>query len=381
LLASFLAGCSSEENSNPNNPGALTAGAANGGSTIGGASGAGGASAGAPTAGVATVGGGGMVTGGSGGTINNGGQSNGGFNNGGVTNGGSAGVAGMPSGGQSNGGSGGDPGDPRSPANTCTRWKADTANSSEGSWSGSVESCTAGDISADGRENALRMVNLVRWLADLPAVTTDDTSNQQAQACALMMTANDELSHDPPMSWKCYSKTGADGAGSSNISSAPGVGSVLSYMVDSGNDTTHGHRRWILSNGLGPIGLGSAGQNGASCMRVFGGQGNANKKWMAWPPPGAFPMQAYRDKYGRTLDETGWSIQTDMDLASAQVTITSGGQAKPVDVNQLEHNYGAKNAIRIVPSSWSALAGSSYSVKVSGIAMPIEYDVQIIDCQ
>jgi uncharacterized protein YkwD len=295
---------------------------------------------------------------------------------------GSAGMSAGGSGGASGGnGGGGGVNDPRSPANTCARWKADTATLSEGTWSGSVDSCMAGDISADGRENALRMVNLVRWLADLPAVTTNDNSNQQAQACALMMTANGMLNHKPPMNWKCYSTTGADGAGSSNISSAPGVASVLSYMVDAGNDTTHGHRRWILSNGLGPIGLGSAGQDGSSCMRVFGGQGNANKKWMAWPPPGAFPMQAYRDKYDRKLDQTGWSIQSDADLAGSQVTITSGGQAKPVNVTQLDHDYGAKNAMRIVPSGWSAEAGATYSVNVTGAGTPLSYEVQMIDCK
>ena len=61
----------------------------------------------------------------------------------------------------------------------CARWNADTANVSEGTWSGSVAACEVGDISADGRENALRLFNLVRWLADLPAVQTEEQRNQQ----------------------------------------------------------------------------------------------------------------------------------------------------------------------------------------------------------
>lgn len=338
-----------------------TGGATNGGATNGGAPTAGsGASAGANA---------GSTSGGNGGA-QNGGGANGGGANGGAQNGGSA-----------NGGSGGGDGGDRSPTATCARWKADTANLSEGTWSGSVDACTVGDISAEGRANALRMVNLMRWLADLPAVTTDDASNQQAQACALMMTANDELSHSPPMSWDCYSAAGAMGAGSGNISSAPGVESVLSYMVDPGNPTTLGHRRWILSNALGPIGLGSAGSGGASCMRVFGGKGKANKDWMAWPPPGAFPMQAYKDRYNRVLDDTGWSIQSDLDLSNAQVTITSGGQDRPVKVTELDPNYGSEQAISIIPDGWKAGAGNTYSVSVTGGEVPINYDVQIVDCQ
>lgn len=307
------------------------------------------------------------------------GNSSGGMNGGSVNGGGANG--GSPNAGGPNGGSGGVPYDDRSPTGTCARWKADTANLDEGTWSGSVDACSVGDISADGRANALRMVNLMRWLADLPTVTTDDTSNQQAQACALMMTANDELSHNPPMSWKCYSTLGASGAGSGNISSGPGVESVLSYLVDSGNETTLGHRRWILSNELGPIGLGSAGAGGASCMRVLGGNGKANKPWMAWPPPGAFPMQAYRDRYSRVLDDTGWSIQSDLDLSGARVTITSGGQTKLVKVTQLGPNYATSDAISIIPDGWKAAVGSTYAVSVAGVAMAIDYEVQLIDCQ
>ena len=46
-------------------------------------------------------------------------------------------------------------------------------------------------------------------------------------------------------------------------------------MVDSGNATTIGHRRWILSNSLGPIGIG--GTDRASCMWTLSGTGRAGK--------------------------------------------------------------------------------------------------------
>lgn len=270
----------------------------------------------------------------------------------------------------------------RSAEATCARWKADTASVDEGTWSGAVEGCNVGDISADGRDNALRLFNLVRWLADLPAVTTEETRNQQAQACALMMTANDALSHDPPMSWKCYSELGAQGAGTSNISSGPGVASVLSYMVDDGNLTTFGHRRIILANDLGPIGLGSAGKGGASCMQNIGGKGTATKPWTAWPSPGPFPMQAYVDAYKRSLDSTGWSVQSKgIDLSKAQVTVTAAGQNKPVTVEQLTGTYGSAKAIRIAPDGWKAEVGVSYSVTLTGTAAPIAYEFQLIDCK
>ena len=362
-LCPTLEGCSNSGNSGDNSPAGSGATGVSGSLNAGGAAGS--------SAGVA----------------GSGGDAHGGVGNGGQTQGvgGTAGTSGggMSSAGMSSAGSGGSAatGD-RSPDATCARFRADTANLSEGTWSGSVDGCNAGDISADGRENALRLFNLMRWLADLPAVATEEARNQQAQACSLMMTANDMLSHMPPMDWKCYSDLGAKGASTSNISGGPGVASVLSYMVDSGNETTFGHRRIVLSNELGPIGLGSAGKDGSSCMQNIGGTGKAGKAWMAWPPPGPFPMQAYTDAYKRTLDSTGWSLQSkSIDLKAAQVTIMSGGQPKPVKVEQLTGNYGQSTAIRIVPDGWKAAAGASYAVSVSGTATPIAYEIQLIDCK
>lgn len=197
-----------------------------------------------------------------------------------------------------------------------------------------------------------------------------------------MMTANDMLSHDPPESWKCYSELGKQGASTSNISSGPGVASVFSYMVDDGNLTTFGHRRIILGNGLGPIGLGSAGKNGSSCMQNIGGTGKAGKPWMAWPPPGPFPIQAYTDVYKRSLDSTGWSLQSEkIDLGQAQVKVTSGGLDMPVKVEQLTGTYGGAKAIRIVLDGWKAAAGQTYAVGVTGTSPPISYEIELIDCK
>src|SRR5687767_3810727 len=44
----------------------------------------------------------------------------------------------------------------------CRRWVCDTADLGEGTWSGSTATCDPGDISAGGRANALKLVNLYR---------------------------------------------------------------------------------------------------------------------------------------------------------------------------------------------------------------------------
>jgi len=262
----------------------------------------------------------------------------------------------------------------------CRRWVCDTMSLSEGTWSGSTATCTPGDISAEGRANALKLVNLYRFLAELPAVATDPGYDQSAQACALMIDANSALNHDPPTSWACYSSEGAAGAMSSNEASTPGVTAVGLYVVDPGNPTTIGHRRWILSNSLGPIGLGST--NGWSCMKVIGGSGAAGRPWTAWPPPGPFPVGAMVDAFGQSVDSTGWSVQSDsIDLDSATVQVVRDGtDTLTVNVTHLLPNYGATWALSFIPQGWTMQAGHSYAVTVTGGGSPIGYTVNAYSC-
>jgi hypothetical protein len=277
-------------------------------------------------------------------------------------------------------GAGGSPGAGGGSAEVCARWKGDRANLGEGTWSGAVATCTVGDMTAEARDNALRLVNLYRWLAALPPVTLDPVRNQKDQACALMMRANNMLSHEPPTTWTCYDADGAEAAGNSNISSGPAVSSVDLYMIDPGNDTTIGHRRWLLSNSLGPIGVG--GTDKSSCLWTLGGTGKAGKAWLAWPAPGTIPLQAIAGARGQTVDATGWTVQSDsINLASAQVTVTVDGAPQPVTVTQLGGGYGSKYAFRFNPMGWTTAAGKTYNVAVTGVSTAISYAVEVVDCR
>ena len=268
----------------------------------------------------------------------------------------------------------------KSAADVCTRWKADRADVSEGAWTGNVASCEPGDMSATGRANALRVLNLYRWLADLPAVETDPAMDKQAQACSLLQRANNSLSHMPPSTWTCYMAEGATAAGRCNISTGPAVSSVDGYMIDPGNDTTIGHRRWILSNSFGPTGIGSTDMH--SCLMTFG-KNKLGRPWMAWPSPGVIPVQAMTSRWLRMgVDVTGWTVQSDtINLAMAQVTVMSDGAALPVAVQQLGAGYGSRYAISFKPMGWTSTAGKKYAVSVSGTAQPIQYEVEFADCK
>ena len=262
----------------------------------------------------------------------------------------------------------------RSQIEVCARWNADRADLSEGAWSGSVSSCSAGEVSSAGMDNALLQVNLFRWLSELPPVTTSESLNAKAQACSLMMDANNTLSHNPSSNFSCYTSEGAQAASSSNLSPYPGVYSVELYMSDPGNETTLGHRRWILSDGLGPIGLGSTSD--FSCMWVHGGSGTDSRPWTAWPPAGIVPLDINVLGWA-DLEDTGWSLQSDsIDLDNATVTITrDDGTDVPVTVT--ERRLLRQSRPSPIPNGWVAETGFVYEVTVTADGGTIQYRV---DC-
>ena len=74
-----------------------------------------------------------------------------------------------------------------------------------------VSAGNAGVLGADYLAAIIARVNAYRWMAGLPGgVTLDPTENANGQQAALMMAANDELSHTPSPDWLDYSSPGAD---------------------------------------------------------------------------------------------------------------------------------------------------------------------------
>ena len=54
----------------------------------------------------------------------------------------------------------------------------------------------------------MNRINYFRAMAGVgDDITFDSTYNTKAQAAALMMSANQALSHSPPADWDCFSST------------------------------------------------------------------------------------------------------------------------------------------------------------------------------
>lgn len=207
-------------------------------------------------------------------------------------------------------------------------------------WTGSVSGCVAGHPSADAQRATLESLNFVRAMAGLDAVAFSGALSSQAQQAALMMTANHALSHDPPRSWKCWSRTGADAAGRSNIGLTSGQmtagRSIELYMDDAGSmNQAAGHRRWVLNPWATTMGNGLT--TNANALYVMGQTSthNANPAWVSWPTAGWFPTQ---------LQPAGrWSLSSGRaraDFRRATVTVTHAGARLPVKRFAPHNGYG-----------------------------------------
>jgi len=270
------------------------------------------------------------------------------------------------------------PGDPatRSETEVCEAWRAGHVENASPAWSGS--GCGPGSMAPEAVDDTLRRINLFRWLAGLPPVL-DQPSEQAAQIeCAVMMSANGSLSHDPPSGWDCYTSAGAAAAGRSNI--ALGYGSpgsaIDGYMLDR-NVPSLGHRRWILNPPLGRVGIGFASPSRpGQCLSVFDRSGPGSERtWTAYPNPGPAPT---------FLAEGEWSFQTHgISLsgdASAIVVRVSDGVTLPVTTRQTGGG-GPPNSLVIVPDGWRPAAGETYRVTITGLSIgELTYETTLIAC-
>jgi MYXO-CTERM domain-containing protein len=268
-------------------------------------------------------------------------------------------------------------------AAVCQRWTADRADLSEGTSSADIPSCTVGSWGAPGPANSLKLVNLYRFIAAMPAVTEDPSYDAFAQSCALLQAANSAtgLSHTPDAAAACYSTMAATGSMHSSICSGQGVQCIDIYMSDKGSAEL-GHRRWIFANYLGPVGFGSVGTGGrsatGSCFYQPAGSMNLHLPYAAWPPGGNVPLQAITTTQ---TDAAGWHVQSDtINLNSATATVMDGTTSMPVTVAALPANFGSTYAIRIMPMGWTSQGGHSYVVTLGGTSTPVSYTVNVVDC-
>jgi uncharacterized protein YkwD len=273
----------------------------------------------------------------------------------------------------------------------CHRWLCESRDASAPArWGGDPSRCSAGELDRDAAERAVRLVNLHRWLAGVGPVTAEPSWSGAAQECALVAHANAKLSHTPPPEWRCWTEGAALASSVSLIANRSAPAAIGVFIEDPGNEATMVHRRWLLSEELAEIGIGTTDRYACVVVdgRSLGEPGPAaaprtarvaERGWVAWPPAGPVPIDVFE---AERLDQIGWTVQSSTDeLAGATVTVRSDGEELPVQVTELAPLRGSRGAVRFVPAGWRTEAGKRYEVGVRAGATRIELVVEPIACR
>ncbi len=223
---------------------------------------------------------------------------------------------------------------------------ATNVTTAELGWNGDIEHCQPGTVSELAIQRTMERINYFRSLAGVHSKLKYDTSLEaMCQAAALMMHSHNDLSHDPPDSWSCYSKEGKQAAGRSNLAlGAHSVNAVSLYMRDPGtNNYAVGHRRWILYSRGKDIGLGSTSR--AQVMYVIHNKTAApeNLKHITYPGEGYFPAPLVPDRWSFGYPKANFST-TEIRMENQD------GDDIPLEILELKRGFG-DNTIVWEPSS------------------------------
>ncbi len=235
-------------------------------------------------------------------------------------------------------------------------------------WTGSVATCTPGTTSALSKTNVLNRINYFRKLVGLSNSVVLDQNAYEAncQAAALIMDANDNLSHTPPNNWTCWTQAGSNGAGSSNLALGAHSATAISlYMADPGTgNEPAGHRRWVLYSRATKLGTGSTST--ANALFVFG----PTVIPPVLPPFIAFPSEGF---FPRSHTPTRWSFGIPgANFSNAVVTVKNeANDLVSITQNPYVTGYGDNTLTWEMPGATVSFANKEdvvYTVTVSGIA-------------
>lgn len=216
-------------------------------------------------------------------------------------------------------------------------------------WSGNIANCVAGTTSEDFRASVVDRINYYRSMAGSPGdVVENPTFNRQAQATALIMSAQGFTTHNPKrLPGNCFTELGWQGARHSNLAmEANGVEAINQYFRDFGPDNHNvGHRFLLLRGNLTDVGTGDTDDTNALVVQTdwtfeqpdhTGPAGGA-----AWPNAGYVPSDIIPDR---------WSIQipgADLRTASVRVFIDNGNRELPAQVIHRGENDDARGSLLV----------------------------------
>jgi uncharacterized protein YkwD len=257
-------------------------------------------------------------------------------------------------------------------------------------WTGNHAQCNSGTIAPAFQAAMLRRIVYFRAMAGVPAaITLNAEYSAKAQQAALMMSANDTLSHSPSPDWRCYTEGGSHAAASGNLFlGVDGVEAITGYMEDSGGgNSAVGHRRWLLYPQTRSMGIGdipeTADYPAAHTLWLFDEylfetRPATREAFVAWPPPGYVPYQVIFPR---------WSFSyPDADFTAATVTLTGAGQTIAVAVLPIADGFGENTLVwePTLPHTTPPPSDVRYTVTIQNVRVGVasqdfSYEVIIVN--
>jgi hypothetical protein len=246
-------------------------------------------------------------------------------------------------------------------------------------WTGDDANCIAGSVPLSTDQKVIKRINYFRRIVGLNDNTTLDTTlYQKYREAALMMKANNALSHTPPTSWYCYTTLGYQGANTSNLAlGAHAADAVTLFINDYGtNNFSAGHRRWILHSAKTKFSYGTTDYSMSLGVIGLAGGNTQIPEYIAYPPSGYIPRQLVFGRWSFGIPGGGFN--------SANVIMTGPSGSVSLTVNTVVNGYG-DNTIVWEPSGINTTSSSdiTYHVTISGITgapnSSYSYDVTIIN--
>ena len=197
-----------------------------------------------------------------------------------------------------------------------------------------------------------------------------------------MCDANSALNHYPPNTWNCFTSDGYAATSHSNLAEgAVGPDAITLFINDFGsNNTSCGHRRWILYPMMKNMGHGCT--DSYDCLWVIGDNYSsypANMPaFICWPPQNYVPATLVFDR---------WSFSVpNADFTNTTITMTDASNNN-ISLNIVSNNANGYGDNTIVWEPNGIITTSSndvtYNVKVNNVKtggklMNYSYSVIII---
>lgn len=250
--------------------------------------------------------------------------------------------------------------------------------------------CDEGSLKMSEKMKAVDYVNAIRRLHGLAPVIYRSDDDRAVAESALIMAANNVLTHEPSSNLSCWTREGAEASEESNLAimSFTGTGQELAtteQMIDMfWKDTLVedlGHRRWLLDPFLKFVSFGrvdrpaSAGGLGvtAATMRIVYPErqdvSGSSVDYVAYPYRD-YPAELYNGdlmmSFSVVADRRVFRNNVNVDFRGARVEIV-GQKGERVPVAGMLHDnlaYGLPNCLY-----WRAdvRPGIRYAVRVSGV--------------